>query len=345
MAQITQKISLEVAKPNFIQKITAKQFDSESRFLKVTLKNESEKIEVQPASTVTINAKRNDGSEKSFTGNVNDDGTVTVPLTYWMLELDGGVECDVSVIDTDNRKLSTTKFAVEVERASCKGNDVSDADKYEILILQGNGVVGSVNGMTGAVELTAESIGAAKKEDLEAIKANALMFRRRLTAADNMDDIVEPGIYYYQTGTESDPSTRPANCPFSNGSIIEVIATDDPSQRIIQRGTRYGIAGYSKERVRSNTGSWLDWTTHPLFLTFEKTVTTNENGNFVFTLDNNSMILAIRAIPTDTSISACSVTPYWSTSYNKWGCHVTSSTGSALTNTEVTVSIIYTNKG
>lgn len=173
---------------------------------------------------------------------------------------------------------------------------------------------------------------------------NYVSFKRKLTASDDMDDIVEPGVYYYQTGVASDPTTRPANCPFSNGSIVEVIATGDETQRVIQRGTRYGAAGCSKERVLSNTGAWLEWTTHPLFMTLEETITTNDNGNKVFALDATTMIISVRAIPTDTSISACTATPYWSTSYNEWGIHVTNSTGAALVNTEVAITITYAKK-
>ena len=161
MAKIVQKISLEVAKPNYLQAIIAKQFDSDSRYLQVTLVNGSEKIEVQESSTVTINARRIDGAEDAFRGEVNEGGTVTVPLTYWMLELEGKLECDITVIDTDNRKLSTTKFTVEVERASCTGAGTDSAEKYDIIILQGKDIVSSVNGKKGEVHLLARDVGAA----------------------------------------------------------------------------------------------------------------------------------------------------------------------------------------
>ena len=161
MAKIVQKISLEVAKPNYLQAIIAKQFDSDSRYLQVTLVNGSEKIEVQESSTVTINARRIDGAEDAFRGEVNEGGTVTVPLTYWMLELEGKLECDITVIDTDNRKLSTTKFTVEVERASCTGEGTDSAEKYDIIILQGKDIVSSVNGKKGEVHLLASDVGAA----------------------------------------------------------------------------------------------------------------------------------------------------------------------------------------
>jgi hypothetical protein len=134
MALITQKISVQVSKPNFFQAIVAKQYDNGSRFLQATFINGSEKINVALSSSVLINAKRNDGEEASFGGTVNADGTVTVPLTSWMLELEGRVESDISVIDANGNKLTSTKFIVEVERASCKGEDITEDENYDILI-------------------------------------------------------------------------------------------------------------------------------------------------------------------------------------------------------------------
>ena len=134
MAQIIKKISLEVSKPNIIQAIVAKQYDNNSRFLQVTLIDEGKKIEIAPTSTILINAKRNDGTEKPFAGEANDDGTATVPLTYWMLELEGEVWCDVSVIDTEGRKLTSTKFEVLVEKASCSNSDITEDENYDILV-------------------------------------------------------------------------------------------------------------------------------------------------------------------------------------------------------------------
>jgi hypothetical protein len=134
MVQIIKKIGLEVSKPNLIQAIVAKQYDNNSRFLQVTLMHEGNKIEIAPTSTVIINAKRNDGEEKPFAGEANDDGTATVPLTYWMLELEGEVWCDVSVIDTEGRKLTSTKFDLLVERASCNSGDITEDENYDVLV-------------------------------------------------------------------------------------------------------------------------------------------------------------------------------------------------------------------
>ena len=133
MSKIIQKINLEVAKPNLFQALVAKQNDSNSRFLNVTFMNHNEKIEVSQSATVTINANRPDGQSKSFAGEANEDGTATVPLTAWMLELAGALYCDVSIINAESQKLTSTKFTVMVEDAACTDEDISQDEDYDIL--------------------------------------------------------------------------------------------------------------------------------------------------------------------------------------------------------------------
>lgn len=134
MARIVKHISVDVAAENIFQSIIAKQYDSDSRFLTVRLTNEGEQIDVSPNSVVIINALREDNEAQAFAGTVNDDGTITVPITYWMLELDGQVKCDISVIDSDERKLTSTSFSISVEAAAYAGTDVSEDDNYNVLV-------------------------------------------------------------------------------------------------------------------------------------------------------------------------------------------------------------------
>ena len=133
MALIIKEIRLEVSKPNLIQAIVPKKNDCNSRFLKVSLWDEGKQIPIRPTSEVTINAERKDGTSDSFFGEVNEDNTVTVPLHSWILELDGHVNCDVSII-VDDRKLTTTSFVVAVEKASNNSDDVSDDPQHNVLV-------------------------------------------------------------------------------------------------------------------------------------------------------------------------------------------------------------------
>lgn len=171
MAQIILPIRVEVAKPNFFQAIVAKQYDNDSRWLQVTLVHEKEKIEVSSDSTVLINAKRNDGEEKSFLGSINNDGKLLAPLTSWMLELAGTLECDISVIDKEEKKLTSTKFTVEVERASCSDQSITEDEDYDILIKLLSDVSQAKSDATSAINEATTAATAANTAASNAAKA------------------------------------------------------------------------------------------------------------------------------------------------------------------------------
>ena len=54
-----------------------------------------------------------------------------------MLELQGFVNCDISVMTEDGR-LTTTDFSINVNEAACSDGDISDDDDYDILNEKGN---------------------------------------------------------------------------------------------------------------------------------------------------------------------------------------------------------------
>ena len=116
MNQIVKSIVIDVAKKNKIQKIIAKQKDNKTRFVNATITNEGKQIIVNSNAIVCVNGLREDGERKSFQGEVNENGTVTVPITYWMLELEGLVECDISIMGVDEEMLTTTSFKISVEK-------------------------------------------------------------------------------------------------------------------------------------------------------------------------------------------------------------------------------------
>lgn len=131
----TYSLSLDVSKYNRVQAIVAKQYDRESRFIRIQLKDNGKPITVPADVSVIINAARKaDNTAKAFAGAVNDDGTVTVPITYWMLELVGSVDCDVAIVDTEGRRLSSLNFIIEVEHSNYNGDDISEDDEnYDLL--------------------------------------------------------------------------------------------------------------------------------------------------------------------------------------------------------------------
>lgn len=139
MIEIIKELNIEVSKPNVFQAVVAKQYDMNTRFIKATFVDNGDKITIPQSETlrVIINALRPDGIAKGFDGEINDDGTVTVPLHSWMLEQVGTVVCDISVIDMatdDNKKLTTTSFTLIVEKAAWGGDGTTSDPQYDVLV-------------------------------------------------------------------------------------------------------------------------------------------------------------------------------------------------------------------
>ena len=142
MAQIIKEIRVDVSQPCNLQAILAKQYDCNSRFLKITLTDCGTKINVSNTSKVTINTNRPDGQSKSFNGTANTDGTVTVPLPQWSLSVVGDLKCDVSVTDTStNERLTTMDIWVNVIEAANDNTDISENPDGEITVITPSRVI------------------------------------------------------------------------------------------------------------------------------------------------------------------------------------------------------------
>lgn len=133
MAEITKSIEVDVAKLNTFPAIVAKQGDTFSRFLKIQMMNENEPIAVDSGATVIINVERVDEQARAFSGVVNGDGTVTVPLSAWSLEIEGKAKCSVSIIVGEKRLTSTT-FYVNVQHAEYDDGDYSDDENTDLFL-------------------------------------------------------------------------------------------------------------------------------------------------------------------------------------------------------------------
>lgn len=117
MAEIYTPITVDVAEKNTFAPLNAKQFDIDSRFLVATIIDNGTQLVIPTTASVQINARRADNAYASYAGTVNSNGTVTVPLSNWMLALDDTVTCDISIIaGTD--KLTTLRFYLDVEKAT-----------------------------------------------------------------------------------------------------------------------------------------------------------------------------------------------------------------------------------
>lgn len=132
MAIITKRISLDVSKLNYIQAIAVKQNDNLTRFLRVQITDNGTNLFINNSAQAMLNVHRSDGERRGFLCEINDDGTITVTLPYWLLKYNGHSTCDISIIENGGR-LSTMNFIVYTEESNYTGDVVEDDERYDLL--------------------------------------------------------------------------------------------------------------------------------------------------------------------------------------------------------------------
>lgn len=221
MATITTELVLDVSEKNVMESILAKQNDVDSRFIKASLTKNKDPVTISSGATVKINAKRADGKSDSFSGTVDTTtNTVTVPITEWMLQIDGVVTCSISLI-SGTEILTTSSFTIEVEES--EGGEITNA----IEIRKGRTLSKSVTAITDSGEpytpVTGDVVRFAVCEDrggtvvisktLEWDSTNQC-WQLELDPADT--SALEPGTYHYDIGIQ-----------FAAGGYADIIELTD----------------------------------------------------------------------------------------------------------------------
>ncbi len=124
-----------------VKPIFAKQEDFNSRFFLVTLTDNGVQIPYAKYGTVTkvgIGVARGDGQSKAFLGVDNGDGTFTLPLDAWAVEIpDEFILCDAMVWgakeDGTNYLIRSASFRVYVQASGAKYTDIMDGKTYDLL--------------------------------------------------------------------------------------------------------------------------------------------------------------------------------------------------------------------
>lgn len=111
--KIIANLTLDTYQRNKILPLVIPQHDYGARYIRVRITEQGENVSVASGSVVSIIAERKaDGSSAAFSGSVNADGSVLVPVTQWMLDAPSDdVDCHVAVTGT-GYQYSTTSFVI-----------------------------------------------------------------------------------------------------------------------------------------------------------------------------------------------------------------------------------------
>jgi len=107
-------LTLDTYRKNNVPPLIVPQGDYGARVIRVTITEQGKPVSVESTAAVSIVSERSgDGTAQAFSGEVNNDGSVTVPVTQWMLDVpDDDVICHV-VVTGNGYQYSTTSFLIE----------------------------------------------------------------------------------------------------------------------------------------------------------------------------------------------------------------------------------------
>ena len=114
---ITQKITLDLDRRSVYTTICAKQGDTKSRKVQITLVSGGAVYKPPSGAGAKFRAQKPDGTMVLNPAVVNSDGTVTVELTRQTIAVPGEVTADVYLADSVGAVLSSASFVIRVEPA------------------------------------------------------------------------------------------------------------------------------------------------------------------------------------------------------------------------------------
>lgn len=107
-------LTLDTYRKNNIPPLVVPKGDYGARVIRVMITEQGKAVTVKERDAVYIVAERSgDGASEAFSGKVNKDGSVTVPITQWMLDIPVyDVICHV-VVTGNGYQYSTNSFLIE----------------------------------------------------------------------------------------------------------------------------------------------------------------------------------------------------------------------------------------
>lgn len=118
--KITNPITLDVARSNSYICLLGKQFDSNSRYLQVTLTNNGQPLPIPSGAGVVLRATRADGAGSMTAGSVNGDGTALVEIDEAVLEVAGAASLSIEVT-SGGQVLTSASCNLTVQKADASG--------------------------------------------------------------------------------------------------------------------------------------------------------------------------------------------------------------------------------
>lgn len=132
MSKYIKSLTLDILGAPPRQRITAKQGDNKSRYLKITLVDGDTKVVLDESENVDFRCIKPDDTSCILPSTKEADGTILVELDKQVLAVDGEVRADVVITDDNGMILSSTYFFIDVEPAATNGNYIPSTSNQKM---------------------------------------------------------------------------------------------------------------------------------------------------------------------------------------------------------------------
>lgn len=181
-----KEITVDLAGEMLFEYITAVQGDT-ARTVKITVLSNCRPFTPPEGARAVIRCRKPDGKPVFNDAIINEDGTITAPLTAQMLAAVGNCRCEVTLYGIDEEVLTTVSFIVKVTPKAVSDNEVESAPEFTAIEKALAEVTRSEGVANAALEKSTQALnGLAKVEaDIDAHTAAAATATERANAAAN----------------------------------------------------------------------------------------------------------------------------------------------------------------
>ena len=124
-----KQITVDLVGDMLFEYITAVQGDT-ARAVIITVLSNSQPYTPPEGARAVIRCRKPDGNPVFDDAVINEDGTITAPLTAQMLAAAGNCRCEVALYSADEKVLTTAPFIVKVMPKTVLDNEVASTAEY-----------------------------------------------------------------------------------------------------------------------------------------------------------------------------------------------------------------------
>lgn len=234
---ITQKITLDLDRRSVYTTICAKQGDTKSRKVQITLVSGGAVYKAPPGAQAKFRAQKPDGTMVLNPAVVNSDGTVTAELTRQTIAVPGEVTADVYLTDSAGSVLSSASFVIHVEPAPSGAQTDSENEFLHLVAL-----VEQAESASTTAGQQAQAAAASAQQAQEAERNAAQIVQAAATHAGRRDN--PHGVTAAQVGA------APAGYGYGGEIPNLITASSDQELNTKLDGLLAGMPNFSARNVR-----------------------------------------------------------------------------------------------